>query len=54
MAQTDYVPETKVRTVRVDDALWQAAQTKARRRRESVSDVVRRALLEYVGDELQE
>jgi len=51
MSQTDYVPETKVRTVRVDDELWEAAQVKAKRRRESVADVIRRALLAYTEDE---
>jgi hypothetical protein len=45
------VPETKIRTVRVDDELWEAAQAKAKRRRESVADVLRRALLAYVEGE---
>ena len=44
------VPETKVRTVRVDDELWEAAQAKAKRRRESVADVIRRALLAYIEE----
>jgi predicted transcriptional regulator len=35
-------------TVRLDDELWDAAQRVAARRREKVSDVVRRALVEYV------
>ena len=48
------MPVTKLRTVRVDDELWQAAQRKARRRRESVADVIRRALLEYAAEELVE
>lgn len=43
---------TKVRTVRVDDPLWEAAQAKAAKRRESVADVIRRALLDYVDDDL--
>ncbi len=45
------VAETKVRTVRVDDELWQAAQAKAKRRRETVATVIKRALLEYVEEE---
>lgn len=45
------VPETKVRTVRVDDELWEAAQAKAKRRRETVAAVIKRALLAYVEDE---
>jgi predicted transcriptional regulator len=43
--------ETKVRTVRVDDELWSAAQAKAKRRRETVAAVIKRALVEYVEDE---
>jgi predicted HicB family RNase H-like nuclease len=42
------VTATKIRHVRVDDELWEAAQTKAKDRRESVADVIRRALLAYV------
>lgn len=45
--------KTPIRTVRVDDELWQRAQEKATRRRETVADVIRRALLAYVGDELE-
>lgn len=44
------VPETKVRTVRVDDELWAAAQAKAKRRRETVAAVIKRALLAYVEE----
>lgn len=47
MRQTDPVAVTKIRTVRVDDALWTAAQEIASERRESVADVIRRALLAY-------
>lgn len=47
---TQSMPETKVRTVRVDDELWEAAQAVARARRESVADVIRRALLAYIED----
>lgn len=42
---------TTARNVRVDDELWHAALEKAKRRRETVSDVMRRALLAYVEDE---
>ena len=45
---TRVVPSTKVRGVRIDDELWEAAQEKAAQRRESVADVIRRALLAYV------
>lgn len=44
------VAETKVRTVRVDDELWQAAQAKAKRKRETVAAVIKRALVEYVEE----
>lgn len=50
MQQTKPVPETKIRTVRVDDELWQDAQKVAKARRESVADVIRRALLAYVKE----
>lgn len=39
---------TRLRNVRIDDDLWQAAQSKAAKKRETVSDVIRRALLAYV------
>lgn len=42
--------ETKVRTVRVDDES-QAAQAKAKRKRETVAAAIKRALVEYVEDE---
>lgn len=44
------VAETKSRNVRVDDELWAAALEKAKLRRETVADVIRRALLAYVED----
>jgi predicted transcriptional regulator len=40
--------KTPVRTVRVPDALWRAAQSRARERGEDVSAVIRRALERYV------
>lgn len=49
--QNPSVANTKVRHVRVDDELWEAAAKKAKRRREAVADVIRRALLAYVEDE---
>jgi len=41
-------PKTPARAVRVEDGLWQAAQQAAEQRGETVSDVIRRALLRYV------
>lgn len=41
---------TPRRSVRVDDELWVRAQAKAKDRRESVADVIRRALLAYVEE----
>ncbi len=41
---------TKNRGIRVDDELWDAATDAARENRETVSDVVRRALIQYVKD----
>lgn len=41
-------PRTPNRVVRVDDALWRAAQERAAERGEHVSDVIRRALARYV------
>jgi len=40
---------TKVRAVRVSDDLWNAAQTKASESGEGLSDVIRRALVDYTG-----
>lgn len=40
-----------VRTVRVDDELWDRAVAKAKRRRENMAVVIRRALLTYVEEE---
>ena len=42
------VPVTKLRNVRVDDRLWDAAKRIATARRETLSAVIKRALLEYV------
>lgn len=43
-------PKTPIRGVRVPDELWDAARAKAADEKESVSDVVRRALEAYVKD----
>jgi predicted transcriptional regulator len=40
--------QTPEHSVRIDDELWDAAERIAARRREKVSDIVRRALVEYV------
>lgn len=39
---------TKPRSVRVPDDVWQAAQAEAKRRGESVTDAIVRALRRYV------
>lgn len=39
---------TPPRSIRIDEALWQAAKTKAAERGETVTDVVVRALERYV------
>lgn len=40
---------TNNRVVRVSDDLWNAARDKADQQGERISDVIRRALAEYVG-----
>ena len=47
--QNDDVP-TDIRSVRVDDGLWLAAKGVAKVEGESVSDVVRRALVAYTAN----
>jgi predicted transcriptional regulator len=42
-------PKTPTRTVRIDDELWQAAQSAAARNHESITDVIRKALRDYVS-----
>lgn len=39
---------TKLRNIRVDDALWREAMRIAAERRETLSAVIKRALVEYV------
>jgi predicted HicB family RNase H-like nuclease len=41
-------PKTPIRSTRIDDKLWRAAQVRAAARGESVTDVIRRALERYV------
>jgi predicted transcriptional regulator len=43
-------PATPIRTVRIPDELWEAAQRKASDNDETVSDVIRRALERYVRE----
>ena len=43
-------PKTPRRSVRVPTDLWQAAKEKAKRRGETVTDVIIRALKAYVRD----
>lgn len=38
---------TKIRTIRISDELWEAAQAEAAERGESVTDAIRRALVRY-------
>ena len=42
------VPVTKLRNVRIDDRLWEEAKRIATERRETLSAVIKRALVEYV------
>jgi hypothetical protein len=43
------MPNTPTHPVRVEPALWQAALAKARANKETVSAVIRRALLAYLA-----
>lgn len=40
--------KTPRRTIRINDDVWNAAAEKAERKGETVSDVVRRALINYI------
>jgi purine-nucleoside phosphorylase len=40
-------PKTPQRAVRISDEVWTAAMSKAEERGETVSDVIRRALIAY-------
>lgn len=44
------VPVTKLRNIRIDDALWDEVKRIASSRRETVAAVIRRALVEYVEE----
>jgi hypothetical protein len=46
--QDESVAVSKVRNIRVDDALWRLAGIVTRRRRETISGVIKRLLAEYV------
>ena len=48
MRDVPNTPGTPRRTIRVPDALWDAAAEKAEARGESLSDVLRKALERYV------
>lgn len=52
--QNPDVVETKVRHVRIDNELWEAAQAEAKYRRESVAAVIKRALVAYVENAKKE
>ncbi len=45
---TGTVPVTKLRNIRVDDRLWEEAKRISAERRETLSAVIKRALVEYV------
>lgn len=38
---------TKVRTVRIDDGLWEESKATAKERGDTLSEVIRHALIEY-------
>lgn len=42
---------TTHRTVRVDDDIWIPAKDKAEKRGDNLSDVIRRALIDYTKEE---
>lgn len=46
--QNETVPVTKLRNIRVDEPLWREAMRIAGERRETLSAVIKRALVEYV------
>jgi predicted HicB family RNase H-like nuclease len=43
-------PSTPTHTVRIDDDLWRAAMNKAHDQGETLTDVIRRALVAYLRD----
>lgn len=42
-------PKTPQRTVRIPDDVWEAAKSRAAERGDSLSEIIRRALVRYVG-----
>jgi hypothetical protein len=44
------VPVTKLRNVRVDESLWTLAGLVAKRRRETISQVIKSALVAYTEE----
>lgn len=48
MGRAGAVTDTPSRNIRVDDELWKAAQARAAENDETVAQVIRRALREYV------
>jgi len=46
--ENEEVPVTKLRNIRVDQGLWDEAKRIATERRETLSAVIKRALVEYV------
>lgn len=50
LVQTDPMAVSKLRNLRVDEDLWEDAKTIAKYRRETLSAVMKRALVEYVEE----
>lgn len=46
--QDEDVSASKIRNIRIDDALWRLAGIVTKRRRETISGVIKRLLAEYV------
>jgi hypothetical protein len=44
------VAASKIRNIRIDDALWKLAGVVTKRRRETISGVIKRLLAEYVEE----
>lgn len=45
------MPKTPLRAIRINDELWQAAQTKADQEHRNVSEVIRTQLAEWTGND---
>lgn len=50
VATVSIVPETPIRRVRVSDDIWDAANDAAKANGETLSVVIRRALIQYTKD----